>query len=68
MVDTEYSRKNRVVAAEDLPGVPEGTPGTVVMVGGLTWIRYRVRFDNGAELNLLDGRYLKPAPLSKRTR
>jgi hypothetical protein len=62
MVDTEYSRKNRVVAAEDLPGVPEGTPGTVVMVGGLTWIRYRVRFDNGAELNLLDGRYLKPAP------
>ena len=62
MVDTEYSRKDRVVAAEDLPGVPEGTPGTVVMVGGLTWIRYRVRFDNGAELNLLDGRYLKPAP------
>lgn len=61
MVDTEYSRKDRVVAAEDLPGVPEGTPGTVVMVGGLSWIRYRVRFDNGAELSLLDGRFLKPA-------
>ena len=62
MVDTQYSRKDRVVAAEDLPGVPEGTPGRVVMVGGLSWIRYRVRFDNGPELNLLDGRYLKPAP------
>ena len=62
MVDTEFSRRDRVVAAEDLPGVPEGTPGRIVMVGGLTWIRYRVRFDNGAELNLLDGRYLKPAP------
>lgn len=61
MVDTEYSRKDRVVAAEDLPGVPEGTPGTIVMVGGLRWIRYRVRFDNGAELSLLDGKYLKPA-------
>ena len=61
MADREYSRKDRVVAAEDLPGVPEGTPGVVVMVGGLSWIRYRVRFDNGAELNLLDGRYLRPA-------
>ena len=54
MVDTEYSRKDRVVAAEDLPGVPEGTPGRVIMVGGLTWIRYRVRFDNGVELGSLD--------------
>ncbi len=61
MADTEFSRRNRVVAAEDLPGVPEGTPGTVVMVTGLSWIRYRVRFDNGVELNLLDGRYLRPA-------
>ena len=60
MAGTEYSRKDRVVAAEDLAGVPEGTPGVVVMVGGLSWIRYRVRFDNGVELNLLDGRYLKP--------
>lgn len=59
MVDTEFSRKDRVVAAEDLPGVPEGTPGRVVMVTGLSWIRYRVRFDNGYELSLLDGRYLR---------
>jgi hypothetical protein len=50
-----YREKDRVRAAEDLPGVPAGTPGTVVTVTGLSWIRYRVRFDNGRELNLLDG-------------
>ena len=58
MADTEYVRKDRVVAAEDRPGVPAGTGGVVVMVTGLSWIRYRVRFDNGVELNLLDGHYL----------
>lgn len=61
MVDTQFSRKDKVVAAEDLPGVPKGTPGVVIMVTGLSWIRYRVRFGNGMELNLLDGRYLEPA-------
>ena len=68
MAGTEFSRKDRVVAAEDLPGVPEGTPGTVVMVTGLSWIRYRVRFDNGFELNLLDGRYLSPLQSKKKAR
>lgn len=53
-----YREKDRVRAAEDLPGVPAGTPGTVVSVNGLSWIRYRVRFDNGRELNLLDGKRL----------
>lgn len=62
VADTEYARRDKVVAAEDLAGVPEGTAGTVVMVGGLAWIRYRVRFANGVELNLLDGRYLQRAP------
>ncbi len=59
MADTEFARKDRVVAAEDRPGVPEGTGGVIVMVAGLTWIRYRVRFDNGVELNMVDGHYLK---------
>ena len=68
MADTEFSRRDRVVAAEDLPGVPEGTPGVVVMVTGLSWIRYRVRFDNGRELNLLDARYLKPAETKRKAR
>ena len=68
MADTEFTRKDKVVAAEDLPGVPEGTPGVVVMVTGLSWIRYRVRFDNGRELNLLDARYLKPAETKRKAR
>jgi hypothetical protein len=52
---------HRVVAGEDLPGVPQGTPGVVVMVTGLSWIRYRVRFANGVELGLLDRRRLRLA-------
>ena len=61
MADTEFSHRDRVVAAQDLPGVPKGTPGTVLMVTGLSWIRYRVHFDNGIEMSLLDGRYLERA-------
>jgi hypothetical protein len=36
-----------VIAATDLPGIPEGTRGKVIFPEGLTWIRYWVRFDNG---------------------
>ncbi len=57
----ELKAKARVTAAHDLDGVPAGTAGKVVMVTGLSWIRYRVRFDNGVELNLLDGRHLLDA-------
>ena len=56
----EFRANDRVVAAHDLDGVPAGTGGRVVMVTGLSWIRYRVHFDNGVELNLLDGRHLNP--------
>ncbi len=58
----------RVRAVEDLPGVPAGTPGKVVMVTGLSWIRYRVQFDNGVELNLVDRRYLEPDTRSRSRR
>jgi hypothetical protein len=34
----------------------------VIQVSGLSWIRYRVRFDTGVERNLIDGRYLRPEP------
>ena len=37
----------RVVATKALRGVPEGTPGTVKVANGLTWLRYWVQFDNG---------------------
>jgi hypothetical protein len=56
----DFAHKDRVEAAQDLDGVPEGTPGTIVSVTGLSWIRYRVRFDNGVEHNLVDARYLRP--------
>ena len=61
MADTEFSKGDRVVAAQDVAGIPEGTLGTVSQVTGLSWIRYRVRFDNGVERNLIDARYLEPA-------
>lgn len=41
---------DKVVATADLRGVPEGTAGKVMVVDGLTWIRYWVRFDNGEML------------------
>jgi hypothetical protein len=57
-----FRSRDRVVAAVDLPGVPAGTPGRVVVPPvGFTWVRYRVRFENGVELGSLDGKYLEPA-------
>lgn len=41
------ARKERVVAAVDMPGVPGGTRGKVILVEGFSWIRYWVRFENG---------------------
>lgn len=55
-----FREKDRVEAAEELSQVPEGTPGVVVSVTGLDWIRYRVQFDNGVERNLIDAARLRP--------
>jgi hypothetical protein len=66
VADTEYALKDRVALAQDRDGVTEGTVGTVIQVSGLSWIRYRVRFDSGVERNLIDGRYLRPAPAAHR--
>jgi len=54
VADDHLRAKDEVLAARDLPRVPAGTRGEVVIVTGLTWIRYRVLFENGVELNLLD--------------
>jgi hypothetical protein len=52
-------RKGEVVfATEDLPAVPVGTRGKVVMVSGLRWTRYRVQFDNTISIGSLDRRVL----------
>lgn len=54
----QLKRHEKVRANIDLPGVPAGTPGKVLVVSGLTWSRYRVLFENGVEHGLLDGRHL----------
>jgi hypothetical protein len=46
----QLRKGTKVVATADLRGVPEGTAGKVMMVTGLSWIRYWVRFDNGIQL------------------
>jgi hypothetical protein len=47
---TQLRRRQKVRAATDLPGVPQGTRGRVTFVSGFgPWIRYRVIFDNGID-------------------
>ena len=36
-----------VVAVTDLPDVPEGSRGRIMVADGLTWLRYWVKWDNG---------------------
>ena len=45
--DDILKKKAAVIARKDLRDVPEGTKGKVVLVNGLSWIRYWVRFENG---------------------
>jgi hypothetical protein len=51
----KFSRKQKVVAVNELPGVPAGTEGVVYYEAGLRWFRYHVAFANGAELGNIDG-------------
>jgi hypothetical protein len=51
---------DKVVATVELPGVPAGTKGKIILTGGFNWMRYRVLFDNGVELADLDGRNIGP--------
>jgi hypothetical protein len=53
-----FKRHQKVVAAVDLPHVPTGTPGTVLYVAGVTWIRYHVGFENGETISSLDATQL----------
>ena len=47
-------RKEKVRAASDLRGVPEGTHGRVIVANGLSWIRYWVAFENGVDMGSID--------------
>ncbi len=56
-----------VIAAVDLPGVPAGTSGKVVIVNGLTWLRAWVRFANGVAMGSVGGEKLvTPAEWERR--
>lgn len=52
---------DKVHATVELPGVPAGTPGKVILANGFNWQRYRVQFANGIEMGDLDHRNLAPA-------
>ena len=58
LTPVDLKRHQKVRAWTDLPGVPAGTPGKVLQVSGVSWIRYRVLFENGVEHGLLDGRHI----------
>ena len=51
---------DRVKALVDLPNVPAGAEGKVILANGFNWQRYRVRFTSGVELGDLDHRHLEP--------
>ena len=55
---TPLRRKDRVVAAVDLPGIPAGTTGKVTFVAGFDWIRYWVRWDNGVQRGSINRKHL----------
>jgi hypothetical protein len=56
----DLDRGDSVRSTVELPGVPVGTAGKVILANGFNWLRYRVRFQNGVELADLDGRHLEP--------
>ncbi|HEY3144173.1 MAG TPA: hypothetical protein VGJ86_23790 [Acidimicrobiales bacterium] len=60
-IATEFRRNETVKTLDDLPGVPQGTSGQVLLVDGFTWTRYRVAFDNGYDLGSIDGQHLSRA-------
>ncbi len=57
-IATEFRRNEKVKTLDDLPGVPQGTEGHVLLVDGFTWTRYRVAFTNGRDLGSIDGSHL----------
>ena len=60
----ELRAGDRVVSTIDLPAVPSGTAGKILLANGFNWHRYRVLFTNGEEIGDLDGRDRNVAPPS----
>jgi hypothetical protein len=57
---------DEVVTTVELPDVPIGSKGRVILANGFQWQRYWVRFANGAEVSDLDHRHLAPLGRAKR--
>jgi hypothetical protein len=57
-IDLKMTDKVRTIV--ELHGVPSGTEGTILLANGFNWLRYRVLFDNGAEVGDLDHRHIEP--------
>ncbi len=57
-LDLKIGDKVRTIV--DLHGVDAGVGGKVILANGFNWQRYRVLFDNGAELGDLDQRHIEP--------
>src|SRR4051812_7310591 len=51
--DVQFKQHSKVVAAHDLPGIAAGTPGKVLLINGLSWVRYRVLFEGHIERGML---------------
>lgn len=51
---------DRVRTTTDLHEVPSGVEGKILLANGFAWQRYRVLFDNGAEVGDLDHRNIEP--------
>ena len=68
--EIDLTPRQRVKAKVDLPKVPAGTEGIVLLADGFQWRRYRVLFDNDVEVGFLDGRHLEAGkkPLLQRLR
>jgi hypothetical protein len=50
---------DKVQTTVEVPGVPVGTVGKVILANGFNWQRYRVLFANGVEVGDLDGRQIE---------
>ena len=50
---------DRVRSTVEMPGVPAGTEGKVLLANGFNWLRYRVLFTNGIEVGDLDSRNIE---------
>ncbi len=57
-IDLKIGDKVRTIT--ELPEAPTGTEGRILLANGFAWQRYRVLFDNGAELGDLDHRTIEP--------